>query len=479
MAATVEKKVAREAPSYVRTPAWRYLASLPVDRRLYPYDIAGSVAHVEMLASVGVLAAEEAGSLAHGLRAVWREIEAGAFPWRDDLEDVHTNVEVRLTEILGPIGAKVHAARSRNDQVALDERLWLREAIHDVQAQVLRTQESLLAVAEGHIETILPGYTHLQRAQPVTLAHHLMAHVWRLARDFDRLTGCFRRANTSPLGAGALAGSTLPTDPAHVARRLGFAAAFENTLDAVSDRDHLAEFLFDLSLLAVHLSGFGEELVLWSSAEFGFVKPVAELGSGSSLMPQKRNPDVAELARAKAGRVTGDLVALLAALKSLPLAYNRDLQEDKPPVFDAATHVLETLEALDAAIPKLAFDEARMAAAASDPRLLATDLAEYLVGKGVPFREAHETVSRFLAANEEFTAKALRAAHAAFGEDVAAILDARTSVNRRNAPGGPAPEAVLAQIARAKDALGMERYTLSKHAESVQLVRNILTEEAK
>src|SRR3990170_1477916 len=449
MAATVEKKVAREAPSYVRTPAWRYLASLPVDRRLYPYDIAGSVAHVEMLASVGVLAAEEAGSLAHGLRAVWREIEAGAFPWRDDLEDVHTNVEVRLT------------------------------AIHGVQAQVLRTQESLLAVAEGHIETILPGYTHLQRAQPVTLAHHLMAHVWRLARDFDRLTGCFRRANTSPLGAGALAGSTLPTDPAHVARRLGFAAAFENSLDAGSDRDHLAEFLFDLALLAVHLSGFGEEIVLWSSAEFGFVRPVPELGSGSSLMPQKRNPDVAELARAKAGRVAGDLVALLAALKSLPLAYNRDLQEDKAPAFDAATHVLETLEALDAAIPKLAFDEARMAAAASDPRLLATDLAEYLVGKGVPFREAHETVSRFLAANEEFTAKALRAAPAAFGEDVAAILDARTAVNRRNAPGGPAPEAVLAQIARAKDALGMERYTLSKHAESVQLVRNILTEEAK
>src|SRR3990170_4738201 len=473
MAATVEKKVAREAPSYVRTPAWRYLASLPVDRRLYPYDIAGSVAHVEMLASVGVLAAEEAGSLAHGLRAVWREIEAGAFPWRDDLEDVHTNVEVRLTEILGPIGAKVHAARSRNDQVALDERLWLREAIHDVQAQVLRTQESLLAVAEGHIETILPGYTHLQRAQPVTLAHHLMAHVWRLARDFDRLTGCFRRANTSPLGAGALAGSTLPTDPAHVARRLGFAAAFENTLDAVSDRDHLAEFLFDLSLLAVHLSGLGEELVLWSSAEFGFVRPVAELGSGSSLMPQKRNPDVAELARGKAARVMGDLVALLVALKSLPLAYNRDLQEDKPPVFDGTTHVLETLDALAVAFPALEFDEDRMAKAAEDPRLLATDLAEYLVQRGVPFREAHETIAALYAANVKVDAKTLRAAHAKF-EEVEDLLDVRRAVDRRRTPGGPAPKALIAQLAKARDAVGLEQYSLSKHAESVRIIDDIL-----
>ena len=479
MAVTLEKKVASEAPSYVRTPAAKFLASLPVDRRLAAYDVAGSIAHVEMLGSVGVLAAEEAGSLAHGLRTVYAEIAANAFPWRDDLEDVHTNVEVRLTEVLGPIGAKVHTARSRNDQIALDERLWLREAIHAVQEETLRLQSALAALAETHIETLMPGYTHLQRAQPVTLAHHLLAHVWRLARDFDRLTGCFQRANVTPLGAGALAGSTLPIDPSHVARRLGFAAAFDNSLDAVSDRDHLAEFLFDLSLLAVHLSGLGEELVLWSSAEFGFVRPVPELGSGSSLMPQKRNPDVAELARGKAARVMGDLVALLVALKSLPLAYNRDLQEDKPPVFDAADHVLGTLGALNTAIPALEFDEDRMAKAAGDPRMLATDLAEYLVARGVPFRQAHEAVSKFLSAGTPIDSDSLRAFHPKFGEDVAAILDPRAAVSRRTTPGGPAPDAVRAQLAKARDALGLERYSLSKHAESVQLVHDILTEESK
>lgn len=479
MAAILAKGEAGEAPSYVRTPAAQFLASLSVDRRLYPYDIAGGIAHVEMLGAVGILTAEEAGALAHGLRGIFEEIEAGSFSWRDDLEDVHTNVEVRLTELLGPLGAKVHTARSRNDQVALDERLYLREAIHAVQSELWRLQSALLALAERHVETLMPGYTHLQRAQPVTLAHHLLAHFWRLSRDVDRLTGCFRRANISPLGAGALAGSTLPIDPALVAHRLGFEAAFDNSLDAVSDRDHLAEFLFDLSLLAVHLSSIGEELVLWASSEFGFVRPTPELGSGSSLMPQKRNPDVAELARAKAARVEGDLVSLLSTLKSLPLAYNRDLQEDKAPVFDAAGHVLETLAALSLAVPALEFDEARMAKAAADPRMLATDLAEYLVGKGVPFREAHEAVGAFLAANEKVDAKALRSFHPGFGEEVAALLDARSAVRRRSTPGGPAPKAVQVQLGKARDALGLEQYALSKHAESVQLVRAILTEEPK
>ncbi len=479
MAVTIEKKPAAEAPSYVRTPAARFLASLPVDRALHPYDIAGSIAHVEMLGAVGILTPEEAGSLAHGLRKVHEEIATGAFVWRDDLEDVHTNVEVRLTELLGPLGAKLHTARSRNDQVALDERLWLREAIHAVQEQVLLLQGALLAHAEAHTETALPGYTHLQRAQPITLAHHLLAHLWRLARDFDRLTGCFRRANVSPLGAGALAGSTLPIDPAHVAHRLGFEGPFDNSLDAVSDRDHLAEFLFDASLLAVHLSGLGEELALWASAEFGFVDPTPELGSGSSLMPQKRNPDVAELARAKAGRVLGDLAGLLAVLKGLPLAYNRDLQEDKPPVFDAAASVLATLEALNLAVPALKFNPAKMAEAAADPRMLATDLAEYLVSKGVPFREAHEAVASVVAAKEEVDPAALRRAHPKFGDDVGEILEVKNAIWRRNSPGGPSPETVRMQLAKARDALGMERYTITKHADSVQLVHDILAEEAK
>ena len=470
MAVTLEK---RGVPSYVRTPAWRFLASLPVDRRLAKYDVAGSVAHVEMLGSVGILTEEEAQALALGLRKLWAEVREGAFPWRDDLEDVHTNVEVRLTEMLGPLGAKVHTARSRNDQVALDERLFLREAVHAVQDHVLRLQLALLGQAERHLETILPGYTHLQRAQPVTLGHHLLEHFWRLARDMDRLTGCLQRANVSPLGAGALAGSTLPTDPAYVAHRLGFPATFENSLDAVSDRDYFAEFLFDLSLLAVHLSSIGEELVLWSSSEFGFVRPSLELGSGSSLMPQKRNPDVAELARGKAARVLGDLIAVLAALKSLPLAYNRDLQEDKAPVFDGTTHVLETLDALAVAFPALEFDEDRMAKAAEDPRLLATDLAEYLVQRGVPFREAHETIAALYAANAKVDAKTLRSVHSKF-EEVEDLLDVRRAVDRRRTPGGPAPKALIAQLAKARDAVGLEQYSLSKHAESVRIIDDIL-----
>lgn len=467
-------------PRHVRSPAWRFLASLPVDRRLYRYDLAGSIAHVEMLGACGILPSKDAKALVHGLREICHEIESGEFPWREDLEDVHTNIEARLTELLGPTGARVHTARSRNDQVALDERLWLREAIARVQSGVLQFQSALADLAEHHTETLMPGYTHLQRAQPVTLAHHLLAHFWRLARDFDRLTDAHHRANVSPLGAGALAGTTLPIDPAQVARRLGFAVAFENSIDAVSDRDYFAEFVFDLSLLAVHLSSLGEEIVHWASSEFAFLEPSEDLGGGSSLMPQKRNPDVAELARAKAARVTGDLVSLLSTLKSLPLAYNRDLQEDKAPVFDAANHVLESLEALAGVVPTLRFDVARMADAAGDLRTLATDLAEYLVERGVPFRQAHEATANYLVTSKgKVTAKALREFDARFGKDVGDVLDPRRSLTRRNGSGGPAPEAVRAQLVRVRDLIGLERYSLSKHAESVALIDQILTEESK
>ncbi len=480
MAVTVESKGGGGAapPSYVRTPAWRFLSSLSVDRKLARHDIAGSLAHVGMLGEVGILTTEEAGALAKGLRRIYQEMESGSFPWREDLEDVHTNVEVRLTEILGPLGAKVHTARSRNDQIALDERLYLREAITAVQQEVLRLQLALLDLAEAHAATPMPGYTHLQRAQPVTVGHHLLAHFWRLSRDHQRLSDTFARANVSPLGAGALAGSTLPIDPVRTAHRLGFAGVFENSIDVVSDRDYFAEFLFDLSLLAVHLSSLGEEIVLWASQEVAFVRPAPELGSGSSLMPQKRNPDVAELARGKAGRVIGDLVSLLATLKSLPLAYNRDLQEDKAPVFDAVDHVLGTLDALASGVSALEFEEARLERAASDPRILAGDLAEYLVSRGVPFREAHETVARFFQSTEKADAKSLRGFDPRFGEDVAGILDVRASLARRTTHGGPSPPAVTAQIARAHDAVGLERYSQSKHAESVELVDRILKEES-
>ena len=462
-------------PSYVKTPAGPFLASLSVDRRLARYDVAGSIAHVEMLGAVGILTDEESTALGRGLRRIHDEIASGAFPWRDDLEDVHTNIEVRLTETLGPLGAKVHTARSRNDQIALDERLFIREAIVSIGQRVLALQMGLLDLAEAHIGTPMPGYTHLQRAQPVTLGHHLLAHFWRLSRDFGRLGDAFDRANVSPLGAGALAGSTLPIDPAITARALGFAAAFENSIDAVSDRDYFAEFLFDLSLVAIHLSSIGEEIVLWASEEIGFVRPTPALGSGSSLMPQKRNPDVAELARGKAGRVVGDLVSLLTVLKSLPLSYNRDLQEDKAPVFDAADHVVSTLDALTTAVSSLEFDEPRLLAAASDPRMLAGDLAEYLVARGVPFREAHEAVSAYLTKSDgAVDAASLRQFEPRFGADVAEILDVRASLARRTTRGGPSPNAVRVQLARATDAVGLERYSLSKRAECVGLVDRLL-----
>ena len=462
-------------PSYVKTQVPQFLASLSVDRRLARFDVAGSIAHVEMLGATGILTNEESIALVGGLRRIHEEITSGTFPWRDDLEDVHTNIEVRLTETLGALGAKVHTARSRNDQIALDERLFLREAIVSIDRQILALQMALLDLAEAHIATPMPGYTHLQRAQPVTLGHHLLAHFWRLSRDHGRLGDAYDRANVSPLGAGALAGSTLPIDPAVTARALGFAAPFENSIDAVSDRDYFAEFLFDLSLLAIHLSSIGEEIVQWASAEFGFVRSTPALGSGSSLMPQKRNPDVAELARGKAGRVVGDLVSLLTTLKSLPLAYNRDLQEDKAPVFDAADRVLATLDALSIAVSALEFDESRLLTAASDPRLLAADLAEYLVARGVPFREAHDAVSAYLAKSDgTVDAASVRQFDPRFAEDVAEILDVRASLTRRTTRGGPSPDAVRVQLARAHDAVGLERYSLSKRAECVDLVDRLL-----
>lgn len=476
MAASVRSKDGGASPSYVRTPAWRFLASLPVDRKLARYDIAGSLAHVDMLAAVGILTVEEASALAKGLRALYAEILAGRFPWREDLEDVHTNIEVRLTELLGSTGAKVHTARSRNDQIALDERLYLREAIVSARQEILRLQLALLDLAEAHADTPMPGYTHLQRAQPVTLGHFLLAHFWPLVRDDHRLAETFDRANVSPLGAGAIAGSTLPIDPAIPARILGFAETFENSIDAVTDRDPFAELLFDLSLLAVHLSSIGEAIVQWASQEFAFLRPTPSLGSGSSLMPQKRNPDVAELARGKAGRVVGDLVSLLVTLKSLPPGYHRDLQEDKAPVFDAVDHVLATLDALTAAISTMDFDEARLLHAASDPNILATDIVEYLVARGVPFRDAHELVSRFLATGGPVTGATLRSFDSRFGDDVADLIDVRRSLARRRTPGGPSPEAFRAQLLRAQDAIGRARFSLSKHAESVEILDQLLKE---
>ncbi len=467
-------------PPYVQTPAAAFLSSLSVDRTLVRYDIAGSIAHVVMLARVGLLTAAEAKTLVGGLRQVAREASAGAFPWRDDLEDVHTNVEVRLTEIVGPVGGKVHTARSRNDQIALDERLFLREEVHAVTTRLLGLEEALLARAAEERATSMPGYTHLQRAQPVTVAHWLLAHFWRFERDADRLLASAHRADVCPLGAGALAGSTLPIDPAGVARRLGFDRAFENSIDAVSDRDPFAELLFDLALLSVHASGLAEEIVLFASKEFGFLERTPSLGSGSSLMPQKRNPDVAELVRGKSGRTIGDLVALLTTLKGLPLAYDRDLQEDKAPVLDALATVTAVLDVLTALIVHLQFDRARLAEAAGDPELYATDRAERLVARGLPFREAHSQVARAysgrggsISSRSDRTTAPPTAAGTDFGSD----SDPQSAIALRASAGGPAPSAVEVQDTLARARLAVHRATLSSLGRKVEHIEELLNEE--
>ena len=454
------------APSYVTTPAAPFLNSLGVDRTLARYDIAGSIAHVEMLGAVGLVTPSELTTLIGGLRTVAAEVASGSFPWRDELEDVHTNVEVRLTELVGPVGGKVHTARSRNDQIALDERLYLRSAALEVGRSLLALEEALLARAEPGLEIPMPGYTHLQRAQPVTLAHWHLAHFWRFDRDLDRLLATVDRSDVSPLGAGALAGSTLPIDPSRVAKRLGFSRAFDNSLDAVSDRDPLAELLFDLALAAVHASALGEEIVLFASREFGFLERTPALGSGSSLMPQKRNPDVAELARGKAGRSIGDLVALLTTLKGLPLAYDRDLQEDKAPVLDAVGTSTSVLAELARLVLVLHFRADRLVEAARDPELYATDRAEQLVASGVPFRAAHEEVAR-----------ALRSPDTA--PEGSSPDDPMDAVRRRGSSGGPAPSAVRVQLAAASARLAARRTSLSSLDRKVGLIEELVNEGQK
>ncbi|HYA11228.1 MAG TPA: argininosuccinate lyase [Thermoplasmata archaeon] len=477
MAGDPAPAVARSAPSYVRTPAAPFLGSLPVDRPLARYDLAGSLAHVEALGAAGVLSATEVRTLSTGLRTIGREVADGSFRWRAELEDVHTNVETRLTELVGPLGGMLQAGRSRNDQVALDERLYLRAAVAQVAAALIDLQEALLERADADASTPMPGYTHLQRAQLVTVGHHLLAHYWRFDRDLDRLFATVERAETSPLGAGALAGSTLPLEPEATAHRLGFRGAFENSLDAVSDRDPFAELLFDLALLAVHASGLGEEVVLFASKEFGFLERSEALGSGSSLMPQKRNPDVAELVRARTGRAVGDLVALLTALKGLPLAYDRDLQEDKGPVLDAVASVGGTVEALGRLVRALRFDRTRLAAAASDPELYATDLAETLVARGVPFREAHELVRSAVLARPAATLPGTLQAASPSGADVVELsTDPAAGLARRRVRGGPGPAAFRLQLDRARRQRDARHASLSSLVRKVEQIEELVNE---
>jgi argininosuccinate lyase len=440
-----------------------YTVSLPFDRRLAAVDLAGSRAHVRGLLRGEILSDDEAEAVLEALTRVDDELTSGAFEFAPGDEDIHTAVERRVTELAGAAGAKLHTGRSRNDQVATDLRLWSKIELARIATSVVAVQEVLLERAEAAGGAYLPGYTHLQRAQPVLLSHHLLAHGWALARDLDRLLDARRRLDVSPLGAGALAGSSLPLDPDGVAADLGFAARFENSLDAVSDRDFVAESLFVLSLLAIHLSRIGEELVLWSSEEFGFVQLDDAHSTGSSMLPQKKNPDIAELARGKAGRVIGDLVGLLTTLKGLPLSYNRDLQEDKEPLFDAVDQVALGLSAVRGMLAAITFDVERMQAAADAPTSAAIDLAEWLVSGGMPFRDAHHVVGglvrRSLASGEDLAA--LVKAEPSLGPEAAKLLAPGVAVTRRTTPGGAGPLPVAEQLSRYRDRLQQERFWLT------------------
>ncbi len=431
-----------------------FLNSLSFDFRLFRQDIEGSIAHARMLGRQGIISPEEAELLVRGLEEIREELEEGRLACDPEAEDVHSFIEARLVEKVGEVGKKLHTARSRNDQVATDLRLYLKEEIRALGGLVLDLIEALARRARETGEVIMPGYTHLQRAQPVTFAHHLLAYCEMLRRDYDRLRDCFRRVDVCPLGAGALAGTTFPVDREFVARELGFKKIAANSLDAVADRDFVAEFIFVCSLLMMHLSRFSEELVLWSSSEFGFIELDDACTTGSSIMPQKKNPDVAELVRGKTGRVYGHLVALLTVLKGLPLAYNKDLQEDKEALFDTVDTVKSCVGIFILLVETMSLNEARMLSAAGEGFTNATDLADYLVRRGVPFREAHTVVGKVvlhcLAAGkrlEDLSLEEYRAFSPAFDSDLYEFLEIRACVARRALPGGPAPAAVARALA--------------------------------
>jgi argininosuccinate lyase len=437
-----------------------FTSSLAVDLRMAEHDIRGSIAHAHALERAGLLTPRESARIERGLKRVDREIAAGRFRTQPSDEDVHMAVERRLTEIVGPVGGKIHTGRSRNDQVATDLRLWLRDEIDRLGAAIEDLARALIVRARRDLGTVLPGYTHLQRAQPVLLSHHWLAYVEMLARDLGRLADCRTRLNVLPLGAGALAGAGFALDRRRVAAELGFASATRNSLDAVSDRDFAAEFLAAAAVLAMHLSRLGEELVLWSSQEFGFVELPDAFATGSSMMPQKKNPDVAELVRGKTGRVYGALVALLTSLKGLPLAYNRDLQEDKPPLFDAAAQVRACVEVLARMLPRLRIRADAMRAAAGG-FALATELADFLVERGLPFRQAHELVGRIVrhCLDTDRTLESLRAADL---RPFSPLLDARAvrvlstdrALARRRLLGGTAPAAVAERLGELEKRFG-------------------------
>jgi argininosuccinate lyase len=433
--------------------AQAFSTSVSFDRWLYRHDVAGSIAHAAALAKAGIISAEEKKQIESGLREIEREMQSGKFRWDESLEDVHMNIESALTKKIGEAGAKLHTARSRNDQIALDLRLYVKEQVQQTSSKLKALQRVLLNLAAKHLDVVMPGYTHLQRAQPVLFAHYLLSYVECLARDVERVSDCLQRTDVLPLGSGALAGSTIVLDREAIGRALGFARVSQNSLDAVSDRDFVCEFLFCLAMIGMHLSRLSEDLILWSTTEFGFVEFSDEFSTGSSLMPQKKNPDMAELTRGKAGRLYGNLISILTTLKGLPSSYNRDFQEDKEALFDSTDTIAAALEVFSAMLPKMKINRDKMKAAAADPNLLATDLAEYLVKKGMPFREAHETVGRLVSYAiekdkklNEIPVRELRKFATRFDVDVAEVFDVRRSLSARAAIGAPSPKNIKAQL---------------------------------
>ncbi|MCW3059270.1 MAG: argininosuccinate lyase [Capsulimonas sp.] len=436
----------------------QFNASLSFDKRLWPYDIEGSLAHVKMLGKCGIIPIEDAQTIVEGLETLAADLGSDAVALDLGAEDVHMAVETLLTQRLGPVAGKLHTARSRNDQIATDIRLYVKDAIADLDEKAERVQSRLVELASQHLDTLLPGVTHLQHAQPVRLAHHLLAYFWMLSRDRERLADSLKRTDRLPLGAGALAGTTFPIDRHFVAEELGFSSVIENSLDAVSDRDFAIETVSAVSILMMHLSRLSEELILWSSPEFGYVEMGDNVTTGSSIMPQKKNPDVAELLRGKTGRVYGDLTALLTIMKSLPLAYNKDMQEDKEPLFDALDTASISLAVLHTLLGNITFKTDRMAGALRGDFSTATDLADYLVRQELPFRQAHEVVGKIVGrcvaegrALEDLSAADLVEASPLFqGVDAAALISPRGSADARAAYGGTGRGAVEAQLVRAQ-----------------------------
>jgi argininosuccinate lyase len=437
-----------------------YTTSIPFDWRLYPYDIAGSIAHAKMLAKQGIIQTEEAEVINNGLASIREEIEQGKFQFKPELEDIHMNIEARLLEKVGEVGGKLHTARSRNDQVALDLRLLAKEAISNTLTNLREFQRALISLAEANKDVVMPGYTHLQPAQPVLLAHHLLAYFEMLQRDVDRFSDCLKRTDVMPLGSGAIAGVAYNIDREFLARELGFSQISQNSIDAVSDRDFVVEYEAAASLCMMHLSRLAEEIILWSSAEFDFIELDEAYATGSSIMPQKKNPDVAELVRGKTGRVYGELVALLTTMKGLPLSYNRDMQEDKEGFFDTVDTLLSTLEVFTGMVKTVKVKAENIGQAVKRGYILATDLADYLVRKGEAFRTAHDIVARLVShamekgkSFSELSLAEYKAFSPLFGEDIYSIT-IESSLAARDIIGGTAPKQVEQALATAREIIG-------------------------